>query len=253
MRPYYYLGNNLGLTTLSMGYKMLVNTKDLSLGAHVISDGFWAQHIDVFLSKVITKDDRCLDMGCHMGYTTLLMHGLSGNPVNYVDMNRGCVELTRKNLALNGLTGEGHNCAIATRGTLSQASFHMDDTLSGGAIITGLVHDYEAWHLVDYACVIAHPDSLLGNATFVKIDLEGMDWYVMDVIDIKHGIIEHRPADALRHEGTAYTHDSLENCMRRVFEKYHVSIIESSGLGRTVASAEMIMEQEHLDLYVERK
>jgi hypothetical protein len=255
---YYYLGNNLGLKKLGMGYKMLVDTRDLSLGAHVIADGYWAQHIDQFLSTVIKKGDRCMDLGCHMGYTTMLMHGLSGMPVDYVDMNRAYVKLTQQNLRLNGLSGKGNTCAIVTNTSATRDfMYFMEPENSGGAQLLGEGSpDPEMYPKVSkmYPCVGRTPEALMGSGyDFVKIDLEGMDWFVMDKLDVPKAVIEHRPYDAKTHEGKPHVHDTLENCMKRVFKKYRVEIIQADGTGKIVTTVNQIIATEHLDLYLERR
>lgn len=254
MRPYYYLGNNLGLTNLSMGYKMVVDTQDLSLGAHVISDGFWAQHIDQFLSSVVRKGDRCLDLGCHMGYMTLLLHGLSGKPVDYVDMNFKYVDLTRKNLELNGLSGNAKTGAIVTSGDSRQILYEVDPSRSGAGHILGEDVQGELVGSSLHRRYTIHADTF-GEIKydFVKIDLEGMDWYVMDRIDASRAIIESRMADARRYEGAPFVHDSLENCMERVFSKYRVEIIQGNGTGKIVPTYSSLLTDEHHDLYLERR
>jgi hypothetical protein len=254
MRPYYYLGNNLGLTSLSMGYKMVVDTQDLSLGAHVISDGFWAQHIDKFVSTVVKKGDKCLDLGCHMGYMTLLLHGLSGKPVDYVDMNFKYMDLTRKNLELNGLSGNGKTGAIVIIGDKRQVLVEVDPARSGAGHIFGEDVEGQVWNSNLGRVNTIHADTF-GETKydFVKMDLEGMDWYVMDRIDAPRAIIESRMEDARRYEGASFVHDSLENCMERVFGKYRVEIIQGDGTGRIVPTYSSLLTDEHHDLYLERR
>jgi hypothetical protein len=248
---YYYLGNNLGLKKLAMGYKMLVDTRDLSLGAHVIADGYWAQHVDKFLSTVVRKGDRCLDLGCHMGYMTLLLHGLSGVAVDYVDMNGEYVKLTKANLELNGLSGKGSTCAIITNGPAGTFIYHKEDNRSGGAYLLGHGHEFHV-SSNQYACV-AKSAWNLGEYDFVKIDLEGMDWYVMDKIDPDRAIIEHRIEDASKHQGKGHVHDTYINCMKRVFDKYRVEAIQADGTGRIITTVNQILNTEHLDLYLEKR
>ena len=263
MRPYYYLGNNLGLTKLEMGYKMLVDTSDLSLGAHVISDGFWAKHIDHFLSGVIKKGDSCLDLGCHMGYTALLMAGLSQRLVVCYDMNADMVELTKKNFALNGLDGDFFVSAITTGkddGKPKRVHFLLDDSNSGGARVMGLAEKTQPLLAGTNLSMATHARDIMNGtvynkyySSFVKIDLEGMDWFVADVMRPRKMILEHRPKDALTHEGKDHTHSTLEQCMRNIFDVYYVQIIQGDGTGYTVPSPESIMNKEHLDLFLEHK
>jgi hypothetical protein len=255
---YYYLGNNLGLRKLGMGYKMLVDTRDLSLGAHVIADGYWAQHIDQFMSKVIKKGDRCMDLGCHMGYTAMLMHGLSQRPVDFVDMNRDYVDLTEKNFELNGLVGKGTKCAIITNEDASpNFVYYKDDERSGGAHLSmsGSFPTDTLRGTKLYPCMGMTPEKVVGSGKydFVKIDLEGMDWFVMDKIDVPKAIIEHRPHDARSYNGKDSVHDTFENCISRVFKKYRVEIIQGDGTGKIVTTVNQIIAEEHLDLYLERR
>lgn len=247
MRPYYYLGNNRGLTNLVMGYKMIVDTSDFSLGAHVISDGYWASHIDVLLRNVIRKGDKCMDIGCHMGYVSMFMHGCSEQPVVCLDVNPEMVELTRANFGLNGLRGTFINAGLVT-GDVNRAHYAFRKNNSGGCHLEwtgdgkGGVRAIKASRIFDEH----KPD-------FVKIDTEGMDWFIMDTISPDRAIIEHRPNDARRFEGTPLVHDTLENCMERVFSKYRVEIIQGNGTGKIVPTYSSLLTDEHHDLYLERR
>lgn len=245
MRPYYYLGNNRGLTNLVMGYKMIVDTSDFSLGAHVISDGYWANHIDSFLGGVIQKGDKCMDIGCHMGYVSMFMYGCSGQPVVCVDVNPEMVELTQANFELNGLRGTFINAGLVT-GDVNTAHFAFRNANNSGSSHLHWTGDGKGGVKAKKAKALFDEH----KPDFVKVDTEGMDWFIMDTISPDRAIIEHRPNDARRFEGTPLIHDSLENCMERVFKKYRVGVI---GEDRFVIAPKAIMGNEHLDLYLQKR
>lgn len=103
-----YLGENLALTRVLGGFKMIVETTDLSSACHLITDGFWEMGVTHFIRSVLHKRMRFADIGARFGYFSLVaaeavgprgqVYGLETDPRNF--------NLLIKNVEMNGFSSK---------------------------------------------------------------------------------------------------------------------------------------------------
>jgi FkbM family methyltransferase len=255
-RTSHYLGNSRALTVLRSGIKIIVDTDDVSITPHILADGAWATQVDTVLARHVNRGDKCLDIGCHYGYTALMLAALSAERVVCVDMNQKMTRLCEMNLKVNGFKHLVMNFAIVARDEQSFDSVLYADlgAVTGGNHLTKLPYIDSMTSLAN-SITVRELVKLSDDIDFVKIDAEGMDWYIFDKLtqemSVKKCVLEHRPVDAEYHSGADYVERSWQNCVRSAFDTHNVYVIDAQGDTHLIASAEMLLDEEgltHADL-----
>jgi FkbM family methyltransferase len=105
-RPYFYLGNNTGLTTTVFGQKIFVDTRDTCLTPHIVMDGEWEMWITSVFRSIVRQGMTVVDIGANCGWYTLLGANLVGSQgkVYAFEPNSDCCTLLKKTLSVNGLS-----------------------------------------------------------------------------------------------------------------------------------------------------
>jgi FkbM family methyltransferase len=83
LRPYFYLGNDRGLTQLSGGELFYVYTKDRSITPWILLGGIWETFVDDVLCALVRPGDVFLDLGANQGYYTVKI-GVRVGPTGHV-------------------------------------------------------------------------------------------------------------------------------------------------------------------------
>lgn len=253
-RTSHYLGNSRSLVRLLAGMKMIVDTDDLSITPHILMDGCWASQVDAVLGRHVKQGDKCLDIGCHYGYTALMLGALSGEAVVCVDMNERMTEICKQNMDLNGFKHEITTRALVARDTLAQPHVAYADSkhCSGG---NHLLNDstQQMTPLTKRVPTMTVAQLQAGrDFDFIKIDAEGMDWYIFSkLVNVKKCLLEHRPVDAAKHEGAWYVDRRWADIVVDAFETHDVFVIDAKGVTHKIASAMTLLEEEgltHADL-----
>ena len=107
MRPYYYLGQNWGLTQLSTGDPFFVNTDDRGITTWIILGGTWENFVDDVLTRIARPGEVFLDVGANMGYYTVKI-GKKVGPAGRVysfEPNAELFPFVRENISINGMNG----------------------------------------------------------------------------------------------------------------------------------------------------
>lgn len=99
-----YLGGRRALVRVLGRYKLLVDTDDFDIAAHLLLDGFWEYWVTAALARLVRPGMTCVDVGAHLGYFTLLMADLAGPQgcVHAVEPNPRLRELLGQSLRVNG-------------------------------------------------------------------------------------------------------------------------------------------------------
>lgn len=260
----HYLGGRRALVRLPSGIKMIVDTDDMSITPHILIDGVWAPQIDAVLARKVKLGDKCVDIGCHYGYTALMMAALSAESVFCVDMNKDLTYLCKQNLEINGFKNRVEHFALAAVDELDVRYLRYVDNPaeSGGNHLTSTDQEVDEETRIVGAVTVKEFVAMLGSYAldFVKIDTEGMDWYIFDkltsVAHVKKCLLEHRPIDAQSHAGSKYVDKDWRDCAQLAFVTHDVHVIDAKGILHKIDSVEMLLEEEgvtHMDLYLESK
>jgi len=185
-----YLGNGRILLETYFNAAMIVNANDTSITPSLIRFGVWETHMSVLLQKLVGPGMRCVDVGAHSGYYTLMMCigvGSSGH-VDAIEPNPIQAPLIFDSLSINGLNqickihqvALGRivgkvNMAIPRRYTGSCARNASDGNASTGE----LSHMWDITDIVDVECQTLDKIAC-GPVDLIKIDTEGMEIEVLN-------------------------------------------------------------------------
>jgi FkbM family methyltransferase len=99
-----YLGDGAALCRVLGRYKMLVDTRDDDVSAHLLLDGFWELWVTRALLGLIKPGMVCVDVGAHLGYFSLLMADLTGpgGQVHAFEPNAALRGRLVRSVAING-------------------------------------------------------------------------------------------------------------------------------------------------------
>jgi len=101
-----YLGNRQALTHTAWGKKLIVNTADISLSPHLLSEGKWEPWVTRVFQQHITPGMTVVDVGANIGYYTTLAASLV-KQTGHVYGFEASPELSRilwKNANINGMS-----------------------------------------------------------------------------------------------------------------------------------------------------
>jgi FkbM family methyltransferase len=114
-----YLGGDTALCRVMGRYKMLVDTRDDDISAHLLLDGYWELWVTQVLAGLVKPGMVCVDVGAHLGYFTLLMADLAGpsGRVHAFEPNAALRGRLERSVALNGFarTVEVHPWPLSDR------------------------------------------------------------------------------------------------------------------------------------------
>lgn len=101
-----YLGNGQALTHTTWGRKLIVNTEDISLSPHLLSDGHWEPWVTRAFRQVIRRGMTVVDVGANIGYYAVLAGDLVG-PSGHVyafEASPSLHDVLWKNANINGMS-----------------------------------------------------------------------------------------------------------------------------------------------------
>jgi len=174
-----YLGDHVALCRILARYKLYLDTRDVSFGAHVLLDGFWEPWLTRFMARLVKPGFVVADVGANFGYYTLLLADLVGaeGRVFSVEPNPAAAELLKRSVALNGFASRTTVCALAAGSAEGAANLWVPEGNPGHAAI---VADQTAPppDCASRSVAVASLDSLVGaegRIDFIKIDAEGSE------------------------------------------------------------------------------
>ncbi len=182
-----YLGNNRAITRTIYGHKILLDTRDMSLTPHILMDGKWEEWItNVFLS-LIREGDTVIDIGCNIGYYSLLAAGAVGENGKVIcyEANKELADLAFHSLHMNGFHDrtDVRNKAIYSKNTT--ITFSMFEKFKGSSGIWVTDELARSYHdkLIKINIEAATLDSEIPAGTKVdllKIDTEGAEPHIIE-------------------------------------------------------------------------
>ncbi len=220
-----YLGDHSAICRMLTRYKLLLDTRDRGLAAHVLLDGYWEMWLTIFLCRRIKNGMVVADVGANFGYYTLLLADMVGEHghVFAIEPNREVAALLRQSVVLNG---------FAQRTSVIEAA-------AGAEIGTGLLYaphrEFKNAHIIDSPQNVIPEngtlqqvqqiviDDLLASRQsidFMKIDAEGSEEAI--VRGMQKCIAAYRPSIVLEFNAARGKEPkALLECLVSAYKRIH--------------------------------
>ncbi len=172
-----YLGDNTAVTFLETGQRILVDTRSLDIGVHLLTLGMWEPQYTALFRRLVRPGDTVFDLGANHGVYTLLAASLAGptGRVHAFEPNPRLAHLADMSARLNG-----HGDTVAVHRLCASDSngstwLVFDTAFSGGGTQNRAGEDGET----ALACRTAILDEMFPDPAFrldvVKLDVEGSE------------------------------------------------------------------------------
>lgn len=175
-----YLGERTALCRILGRYKIYCDTRDITICAHLLLEGFWEAWLSQFMARVVKPGWTVADVGANYGYYTLLFADLVGpdGRVVAVEPNPAAAELLGRSVFLNGFGGRTRICeAAAGAADGGTATLLVPQRMTGGASVAD-VATLALPEIVRHEVPLRSLDSLFESEErldFLKIDVEGSE------------------------------------------------------------------------------
>jgi FkbM family methyltransferase len=176
-----YLGDNTAVTFLEDGTRILVDTKSLDIGVHLLTLGRWEPPYTALFARLVRPGDTVLDLGANHGVYALLAARLVGatGQVHAFEPNPRLAQLVGMSLRINGYGGWAQVHRIAASDRSGTARLFFTDSYSGGGSLSGNTDQSDdtgaSKHAVD--CRLLPIDTLFPDPAtrvdVIKMDVEG--------------------------------------------------------------------------------
>jgi FkbM family methyltransferase len=182
LRPYFYLGDDRGLTQLSGGLPFYVYTKDRSITPWILLGGIWETFVDDILCALARPGDVFLDIGANQGYYTVKIGaqvGPSGKVFSF-EPNPQMYSFLADNIEINALSARTTSVRAAAGAEAGRADMAVTPHYPGGAhVLLGEAGQGAAGTIeID---VVRVDDVVPADvrADLIKIDVEGFEPLVL--------------------------------------------------------------------------
>lgn len=136
-----YVGGNRVLLKTANGFKLYVDSRDISIAPHLILDGVWEEWTEAVLRQLVRPGMSVVEAGANVGYFTLVMAravGGTGRVVSF-ECDPELAGLARDNIEINGL----HRVARLEERALGERTgpvtfYRADRHRGGGSLVAGL-------------------------------------------------------------------------------------------------------------------
>ncbi len=182
--PPVYVGNDRVLLRTANGYKMFVDSRDVSIAPHLILEGVYEEHTDAAIKSLIRPGMHILEIGANVGLFTMLMchrTGSRGSVLSF-ECDPTLARIAGDNIELNGFSHIGSIDERAVSDRPGRLSFYTAERhRGGGTLVEGLqqipqLKTSERRHIDVEATTI---DAILRDRPkgfdFVKVDAEGAE------------------------------------------------------------------------------
>jgi len=173
-----YLGEHTAVTFLRNGLRMLVDTRSLDVGIHLLTLGEWEQTDMAIFARLLQPGDKVLDIGANHGVYALhaaLAVGPRGQ-VHAFEPNPRLAWLADFSLKINGFGDYATLHQIGASDASGIGRLFFSDALSGsGAILPARLspNDHEV------TCRLEALDNVFPDPSFtvdvIKMDIEGFE------------------------------------------------------------------------------
>ena len=183
-KPAVYIGNDRVLLWTKSGFKMFVDSRDVSIAPHLILDGVYEEHTDAVLRRIVRPGMHVVEIGANVGLFTLLMaHRVGANGSVYAfECDPVLARIARDNLEVNGLSHIGKIDERAVSNASGKLEFRAAlRHRGGGTLVHGLqqipeLTESERETIVVQAVTLDEFAASYGRKIdFLKIDAEGAE------------------------------------------------------------------------------
>lgn len=181
-RPYYYLGDNWGLTWLSSGEPFFVNTNDKGITPWIVLGGQWETFVDNIMQKILREGDICFDIGANMGYYTIKMLAKIGaeGHVYAFEPNNQLYPFLSENISINAARGRADAFPFVVGKEKGRGGIEFEySNMGGGRIIETQNGGVEI-------VAIDEISDFTNKVDFIKIDVEGYEPAVFEGMSKLH-------------------------------------------------------------------
>ncbi|MFV0542729.1 MAG: FkbM family methyltransferase [Marinicella pacifica] len=179
-----YLGDYVSICKILGRFHCFIDTRDRTLGAHLLTKGFWEIQNTECIAKRVTKDMTVIDVGANFGYFTLLMCGLVGNgkgKVYSIEANPKVFNFLKDSVSLNALLSKTQLLNFAI---YNEKCNNLQFTYGNNGSLNGRIQSLKAKpnKLSTNEQVINVKGNTLDNlipenekVDFIKVDIEGAE------------------------------------------------------------------------------
>ena len=172
-----YLGDHTAITFLENGIRILVDTRSIDIGIHLLTLGRWETAYTTLFTRLVKPGDTVLDLGANHGVYALLASQIVGpsGRVDAFEPNPRLAKLVDLSLRLNGFAGWAQVHAVGASEQAGTARLVFSDSFSGGGTValSGGADDGRSG--VDCRLVVL--DEMFADPTYrpdvIKMDVEG--------------------------------------------------------------------------------
>ncbi len=171
-----YLGDHTAVTFLQNGLRILVDTRSMDVGIHLLTLGAWEPNYMALFDKLVKSGDTVLDIGANHGVYALhaaMAVGPKGK-VHAFEPNPRLARLVDFSMKLNGFGDYATLHSFAVSDAAGTARLVFSDAFSGGGAISGnqsnAAQKGVECNLVALDTLFADPDF---KVDVIKMDVEG--------------------------------------------------------------------------------
>ncbi len=176
------LGDHTAVTFLENGIRILVDTRSIDIGIHLLTLGRWETPYTALFTRLLAPGQTVLDLGANHGVYALLAAQAVGpaGRVHAFEPNPRLAHLVDLSLRLNGFGGWAEVHAVGASDAAGTARLVFLDAFSGGgAVASGA----DAAQQPGVDCRLVVLDEMFADPAFrpdvVKMDVEGYEGRVL--------------------------------------------------------------------------
>lgn len=262
-REYAYLGDHKALTRTIFGHKIFLDTRDISLGPHIILDGNWEMWITNVFMNMVKDGMNIIEIGTNIGYYSVIFAskiGESGKLFAF-EANPRIFDMLYQTIEVNGFLNRVELVNKAVTDSSGNISFSMLKNHHGsGSIVT-----FSDEHLersreevetinVDTISLDEYFNNRDINIDIIKIDAEGSEPYIFDGM---RKLINDNPNMIIICEFNQALISGAKRDPRKFLEQveqhgFPLRYIDSSSNIMNISIEELMKKKDICDLYLKR-
>lgn len=169
-----YLGDHTAICRVLGRYKLFVDTGDLGLSSHLLTEGYWEMWHTEAMARFVKPGMTAIDVGANLGYFTILLGDLvgPGGTVHAFEPNPHVAALLTSSVEINGHAARTTIYEMALSDAAGTAALRVPPNQPKNAhIVKARVGSDDP--VIQLKRLDGFPDLL--EADFIKIDVEGAE------------------------------------------------------------------------------